>query len=132
MSTVLMEPAALRRPRLSRSQLGLVGAGAIGLTALVFAVTPAQGLVDLNFASDIPFGTFAVAYGVDVRCTDFTETSCYRTFTTPFTESGLRESGSGGGGGGGGGVPFPATLVLLVLGAGAVVPRLRRRVHALA
>ena len=43
---VLAEPLLLRRPSLSRTQLGMIGAGTIGVTALLFSVTPFQGVVD--------------------------------------------------------------------------------------
>jgi len=42
----LTAPVALQRPSLSRAQLGMVGAGAIGLTAVLFAVAPFQGVLD--------------------------------------------------------------------------------------
>jgi phosphate transport system permease protein len=45
-STVFAEPLSLRRPSLNRTHLGLLGAGSIGLTAVLFAVTPLQGQVD--------------------------------------------------------------------------------------
>jgi phosphate transport system permease protein len=42
----LVRPVALKRPALSRYQLGMIGAAAIGVTALLFAVTQLQGLLD--------------------------------------------------------------------------------------
>jgi phosphate transport system permease protein len=65
-AAVLHEPVALRRPRLSRSQQGLIGAAAIGLTAALFAVTPAQGVVDFLLVAYLVFvvaqtvGSYAV------------------------------------------------------------------------
>ena len=55
MSTAVMDaPVSLRRPVLSRAQVGLLGAAYIGLTAVLFALTPFQGTVDFVL----------VAYGV--------------------------------------------------------------------
>jgi phosphate transport system permease protein len=42
----LVRPVALKRPALSRYQLGMIGVAAIGVTALLFAVTQLQGLLD--------------------------------------------------------------------------------------
>ena len=50
-----MAPVALRRPRLSRAQLGLIGVGSIGLTGAAFALTPAQGLLDFLLVAYLVF-----------------------------------------------------------------------------
>ena len=46
MAAALTAPVALHRRSLSRYQMGLIGAGAIGLTAVLFTVTDFQGLLD--------------------------------------------------------------------------------------
>src|SRR5207245_1404943 len=43
---LLTGPVPLRRPVLSRAQVGLVGAASIGISAALFALTPFQGTVD--------------------------------------------------------------------------------------
>src|SRR5205807_4870105 len=66
-AAVLAEPVGLRRPRLSRLQLGLVAAGSIGLTGALFAATPAQGVVDYVLVAYLVFLAVqtAVSYTVE-------------------------------------------------------------------
>ena len=62
-----MPPVSLRRPSLSRTQIGLVGAASIGLTAALFALTPAQGLVDFILVAYLVFvgAQTAASYAVE-------------------------------------------------------------------
>ncbi|TML95410.1 MAG: phosphate ABC transporter permease PstA [Actinobacteria bacterium] len=55
MAAALTAPVALQRRSLSRSQLGMIGAGAIGLTAVLFTVTQFQGLLDFMLVAYIAF-----------------------------------------------------------------------------
>jgi phosphate transport system permease protein len=66
-NTVLMPPVSLRRPSLSRTQVGLLGAASIGLTAALFAVTPAQGLLDFILVAYLVFlgAQTAASYAVE-------------------------------------------------------------------
>ena len=63
----LAAPTSLRRPVLSRTQLGLVGAGAIGLAAALFATTPFQGVVDFVLVAYLLFlaAQTTVSYAVE-------------------------------------------------------------------
>jgi phosphate transport system permease protein len=67
MSVALLEPVSLRRAALGRAQLGLVGAGAIGVTAALFAVTPAQGVLDFVLVGYLVYlgAQTAVSYAVE-------------------------------------------------------------------
>ncbi len=66
--------------------------------------------VDVEFASALPLGTFAVAYGQD--------NSKHHSFTTPFTESGMVNK-----------VPEPSTLMLLGSGLLGVAFCLRKKLN---
>jgi phosphate transport system permease protein len=63
----LTAPVALKRPSLSRSQLGMVGAGAIGVTALLFAVAPFQGVLDFLLVAYLMYlaAQTGVSYAVE-------------------------------------------------------------------
>ena len=67
MSAVLSAPVALRRRALSRAELGMVGAGAIGATALLFTVTEMQGVLDFILVGYILYlaAQTAVSYRVE-------------------------------------------------------------------
>ncbi len=63
----LVGPVALRRRSVSRALLGLVGAGAIGLTALLFTATPFQGVLDFVLVAYLLYvvAQTAVSYAVE-------------------------------------------------------------------
>jgi phosphate transport system permease protein len=63
----LTAPVSLRRPTLSRSQMGLVGAGAIGVTAALFATTPLQGVLDFLLVAYLVYlaAQTAASYAVE-------------------------------------------------------------------
>ena len=60
-------PVALRRRTLSRAEIGLIGAGAIGLTAALFAALPFQGVLDFMLVAYLLYlaGQTAVSYLVE-------------------------------------------------------------------
>ena len=64
---VLTAPIGLQRRSLSRSQLGLVGAVAIGVTALLFTVAEFQGVLDFLLVAYVLYlvGQTAASYAVE-------------------------------------------------------------------
>jgi len=67
MAATPIAPVALHRRSLSRSQLGLIGAAAIGLTAVLFTVAEFQGVLDFMLVAYILFvaGQTGVSYAVE-------------------------------------------------------------------
>jgi phosphate transport system permease protein len=65
--TALTPPVTLRRPSLSRTQLGLIGAASIGVTAALFATTPFQGVLDFILVAYVMFlgSQTATSYAVE-------------------------------------------------------------------
>lgn len=65
--TALAAPVALKRRSLSRAELGMVGAGVIGLTAVLFAVTELQGVLDFVLVGYILYlaAQTAISYAVE-------------------------------------------------------------------
>jgi phosphate transport system permease protein len=63
----LAAPVALKRRSLSHAELGITGAAAIGVTALLFTVTEFQGVVDFLLVAYILYlaGQTAVSYTVE-------------------------------------------------------------------
>ena len=63
----LTAPLGLQRPSLSRLQLGLVGSGAIAITAALFALTPFQGVLDFVLVAYLMYlgAQTAVSYAVE-------------------------------------------------------------------
>jgi len=54
-TALLTAPVALRRPRLGNLQVAGLAVGAVAVTALLFAVTPAQGTVDFIMVAYLVF-----------------------------------------------------------------------------
>jgi phosphate transport system permease protein len=63
----LTAPVALRRRALARAELGMIGAAAIGVTALLFTVTELQGVLDFLLVAYLVYlaGQSAVSYLVE-------------------------------------------------------------------
>src|SRR5438045_2790020 len=63
----LTAPLGLQRPSVTRLQLGLVGASALGVTAVLFAVTPFQGVLDFILVAYVFYlgAQTAVSYAVE-------------------------------------------------------------------
>ncbi|HEV3353210.1 MAG TPA: phosphate ABC transporter permease PstA [Acidimicrobiales bacterium] len=63
----LTAPVALRRRALGRGELGMIGAAAIGVTALLFTVTELQGVLDFLLVAYLVYlaGQSAVSYVVE-------------------------------------------------------------------
>lgn len=83
------------------------------------ALSGLNSSVAVNFASALPVGTFAVAYGCKADGTDSTGacTPTGNVYATPFTQSAMVTNG-GGGQVPPQSVPAPGTLVLLATSLG--------------
>ena len=67
MTVALTAPVSLRRPTLGRLQVAAIALAALALTAVLFAVTPMQGVLDYILVAYLIFlaAQTAVSYGVE-------------------------------------------------------------------
>lgn len=138
-SLALQKPASASESftNWSAAELSVLGITANFFTIGVYELTgtgiSGGDVITVNFASDLPIGTFAVAYGCDPNGIDPTTGACTppgNVFGTPFTQSGLvthRDPSSSSGP-----VPEPGTLGLVGIGilGGLLAYRHRRQIRA--